>query len=73
MQIGTRKESQTIAEGIAIKFPGRLNLAILRDVLDDMLIVNEAMIENAMQPMSDSGRRTPGLLGCRLAPQPVCG
>jgi threonine dehydratase len=51
VQIDTRKESQTIAEGIAIKFPGRLNLAILRDVLDDMLIVNEAMIENAMETL----------------------
>ncbi|MES2252732.1 MAG: threonine ammonia-lyase [Pseudomonadota bacterium] len=51
LQIGTRKESQTIAEGIAIKFPGRINLAILRNVLDDMLIVNEAMIENAMEAL----------------------
>ena len=51
VQIGTRRESQTIAEGIAIKFPGRLNLPILREVLDDMLIVNEAMIENAMESL----------------------
>lgn len=51
VQIGTRKESQTIAEGIAIKSPGHLNLAILREVLDDMLIVNEAMIENAMEAL----------------------
>lgn len=51
VQIGTRKESQTIAEGIAVKAPGRLNLSILRDVLDDMLIVNEDMIENAMESL----------------------
>ena len=51
VQIEARKESQTVAEGIAIKLPGQLNLAILRDVLDDMLIVNEAMIENAMESL----------------------
>jgi threonine dehydratase len=51
VQIDTRTEAQTIAEGIAIKAPGHFNLAILRDVLDDMLIVNEIMIENAMEAL----------------------
>ncbi|MDP3371558.1 MAG: threonine ammonia-lyase [Candidatus Paracaedibacteraceae bacterium] len=51
IHIDARKDSQTIAEGIAVKAPGHLTLEILRDVLDDMLIVNEPMIENAMEAL----------------------
>ncbi len=47
----TRKEAQTVAEGIAIKFPGKINLSILHSLLDDMLIVNELMIEQAMESL----------------------
>lgn len=46
-----RKEAQTVAEGIAIKFPGKINLALLHELLDDMLIVNETHIENAMESL----------------------
>lgn len=46
-----RKESQTVAEGIAIRFPGKLNLALLHDLLDNMIILNENMIENAMESL----------------------
>ncbi len=42
---------QTIAEGIAIKFPGELNLAILREHLDDILIVDEHYIEEAIESL----------------------
>lgn len=51
VHIDARKDAQTIAEGIAVKAPGILNLEILRNVLDDMLIVNEPMIENAMEAL----------------------
>lgn len=47
----TRKEFQTIAEGIAIHLPGRINLSILHNVLDDMLIVNESSIESAVEAL----------------------
>jgi threonine dehydratase len=40
---------QTIAEGIAVKFPGELNLAILREHLDDILIVDEQYFEEAIE------------------------
>lgn len=39
---------QTIAEGIAVKNPGRLTLAVIRDLVDDMLVVPEADIERAV-------------------------
>jgi threonine dehydratase len=51
LDMNHRKETQTIAEGIAIRFPGKLNMAILHEVLDDLLIVNETMIENAMESL----------------------
>ncbi len=51
IQMENRKETETIAENIAINAPGQLNLKILNEVLDDMLIVNEAMIENAMEAL----------------------
>ncbi|MFN3231778.1 MAG: threonine ammonia-lyase [Alphaproteobacteria bacterium] len=38
----------TIAEGIAVKRPGKLTLDIIRDKVDDMLIVTEAQIERAI-------------------------
>ncbi len=42
---------QTIAEGIAVKFPGELNLAILREHLDDLLIVDEHYFEEAIEEL----------------------
>lgn len=39
---------QTIADGIAVKTPGRLTTAIIRDLADDMLAVPEWAIEKAV-------------------------
>lgn len=41
----------TIAEGIAIKFPGELTLTILREHLDDFLVVDESYIEEAIEAL----------------------
>jgi threonine dehydratase len=38
----------TMAEGIAVQDPGRLTLAIIREYVDDMLIVEEDQIEAAV-------------------------
>ncbi len=47
----TRKDFQTIADGIAVHSPGRINLNILHNLLDDMLIVNESSIEAAVESL----------------------
>jgi threonine dehydratase len=39
----------TIAEGIAVKQPGRLTLPIVRKLVDDMLLVEEDVIEEAVR------------------------
>jgi threonine dehydratase len=40
---------QTIAEGIAVKSPGRLNQAIIARLVDDIMLVGESVIERAIQ------------------------
>ena len=47
---GTKPEfgSNTIAEGIAVKEPGRLTLEIIRKLVDDIVLVDEGDIEEAM-------------------------
>lgn len=44
-----RRHTQTIAEGISIKFPGILNQAILKETLDTMIVVEEETIETAVE------------------------
>lgn len=39
---------QTIAEGIAVKQPGRLTTAIVKALVQDILVVDEAAIEHAL-------------------------
>ncbi len=41
--------TSTIAEGIAVKQPGRLTSAIVRDQVDDIVLVDEDEIEEAVQ------------------------
>lgn len=43
--------ASTIAEGIAVKQPGRLTLPIVRDLVDDILLVDEGEIEEAVQQL----------------------
>jgi len=38
----------TLAEGIAVKSPGKITTEIVRDLVDDILLVNEAEIESAL-------------------------
>ncbi|WP_440996517.1 threonine ammonia-lyase [Arhodomonas sp. SL1] len=38
----------TIAEGIAVKEPGRLTLPIIRELVDDVVLVDEPVIERAV-------------------------
>ncbi len=47
---GTKAEfgSNTIADGIAVKEPGKLTLEIIRKQVDDILLVDEGDIEEAM-------------------------
>lgn len=40
--------ANTIAEGIAVKAPGSLTLAIVRELVDDILLVDEGDIEQAI-------------------------
>ncbi len=41
-------DSSTIAEGIAVKQPGRITRGIVRDLVDEILLVEEASIERAV-------------------------
>lgn len=43
-----RFDRYTIAEGIAVKEPGKLTLAIVRELVDDILLVDEGDIEQAI-------------------------
>ena len=49
--VSNHQPKHTIAEGIAIKFPGELTLAILREHLDDFLVVDESYIEEAIEAL----------------------
>ncbi len=46
--IQTTKGGSTIAEGIAVKQPGELNLEIISRLVDDILLVSEESIEEAI-------------------------
>ena len=47
-QIARKPPSQTIAEGIAVKQPGVLTTAIVRELVSDILVVSEDRIEHAL-------------------------
>jgi threonine dehydratase len=44
---------QTIAEGIAVKSPGKLTQAIISRLVGDLLLVNEDALERAVQMMAE--------------------
>jgi threonine dehydratase len=44
-----RSGGQTIAEGIAVKDPGKLTLPIVRDLVEDLILVDESALEQAVQ------------------------
>ena len=45
----------TLAEGIAVKTPGTRTLPIVRELVDDIVTVNESAIEAAVELMADTG------------------
>jgi threonine dehydratase len=44
-----RSGGQTIAEGIAVKDPGKLTLPVVRDLVEDIILVDEPALEQAVQ------------------------
>jgi threonine dehydratase len=46
----------TLAEGIAVKNPGERTLPIVRALIDDIIVLEEAAIENAVELLADTGR-----------------
>ena len=46
--------SDTLAEGIAVKTPGSLTLPIVRRLVDEIVLVDEAAIEQAVDRMADA-------------------
>ncbi|MDJ0683308.1 MAG: threonine ammonia-lyase [Alphaproteobacteria bacterium] len=46
----------TIAEGIAVKTPGALNIALARRFVDDLVLLDEPSLEHAVQTMLETGK-----------------
>jgi len=46
--IETKKDGATLADGIAVKVPGRLPRLILKNLLEDIIVVTEEEIEHAV-------------------------
>ena len=44
-----RAGGRTIADGIAVKTPGRLAMAVIRELVSDILLVDEEQLEGAVQ------------------------
>jgi threonine dehydratase len=47
---------QTVAEGIAVKAPGALTRPIIEELINDIILVSEAALENAVQVFLESQR-----------------
>jgi threonine dehydratase len=45
-----------LAEGIAVKTPGTRTLPIVRELVDDIVVLEEATIEHAVEILADTGR-----------------
>lgn len=46
----------TLAEGIAVKTPGKHTLPVVRDLVDRIIVLEEPAIESAVELMADDGR-----------------
>lgn len=46
----------TLAEGIAVKTPGTRTLPLVRELVDDIVVLEEAALENAVELLADTGR-----------------
>jgi len=47
---------ETIAEGIAVKAPGRLTRVIVADLVDGICLIDELALESAVQAMVETGK-----------------
>ncbi|MCG8415366.1 MAG: pyridoxal-phosphate dependent enzyme, partial [Pseudomonadales bacterium] len=47
----TASKGSTIAEGIAVKEPGELTMQVIRDLVDDIVLVDEEAIEEAINQL----------------------
>jgi threonine dehydratase len=61
----------TIAEGIAVKEPGRYTLPVIRNLVDEILLVDEAEIEAAVSTSSHC-RRSSSAVSCGPGAWCVC-
>jgi len=50
------KHTATLADGIAVKTPGELTSAIIRELVDDIVLVDESEIEGALQVLACHGK-----------------
>lgn len=51
-----RGGGETLAEGIAVKKPGALTMPVVRDLVDEIVLVNEVIIEHAVGVMVEQQR-----------------
>lgn len=56
MGLDAKAGGHTLAEGIAVKSPGDLNLSIIRALVDDILLVDESALEAAVVEMMESAK-----------------
>lgn len=69
----------TVAEGIAVKSPGRHTLPIIRSLVDDMLLVSEEQVEQAVFTLLEiektvvEGAGAVGLAAARAMPERFAG
>ncbi|MEN8195041.1 MAG: threonine ammonia-lyase [Pseudomonadota bacterium] len=54
--IETKAGGHTLAEGIAVKSPGEINLAIIRALCDGMILIGEPALEAAVVTMMESAK-----------------
>jgi threonine dehydratase len=76
---GPPAEAATLAEGIAVKEPGRLTRRIVEALVSDILLVDEAMLEDAVEILLDrqklvaEGAGAAGLAAILAAPERFAG
>ena len=76
---GPPAQAATLAEGIAVKEPGRLTRRIVEALVSDILLVDEAMLEDAVEILLDrqklvvEGAGAAGLAAILAAPERFAG
>ncbi|HTV44428.1 MAG TPA: threonine ammonia-lyase [Stellaceae bacterium] len=76
---GPPADAATLAEGIAVKEPGRLTRRIVKALVANILLVDEAMLENAVELLLDGqklvveGAGAAGLAAILAAPERFAG